>query len=200
MTAELASGFAEPVRHAQQGFRAALDALSRPGRVTHVAADGPTAPGLGPASTTLMLSLADFETPVWLGAGAAASGEYFRFHCGCPITRERGGAVIACLANPAEALPLADFELGSDKAPEASATLIIQVAALDDQGSFEFSGPGIDGVHRIGIQGLPTEWLRERAMLAPLFPRGVDIFLTSGNRLCGLPRTTTIKETPCMSR
>lgn len=200
MTADISPGFREPVRQAQQCFRAALDALSRPGRLTAVDGDGPAAPGLGQAATALLLSLADFETPVWLDSRAAVAGEYVRFHCGSPLTGQRSAAAIACCAKPADALPFTDFSLGTDLAPETSTTLIVEVSALCDGGRFAFSGPGVRDVHRLDIRGLPADWLAARAALAPLFPCGIDIFLTAGNRLCGLPRTTAVEEVPCTSR
>ena len=35
--------------------------------------------------------------------------------------------------------------------------------------------------------------MRNRAALAPLFPRGIDIVLTAGPSLAALPRTTRLE-------
>ena len=200
MTINLAVGFHEPVHQSQQAFRTALNALARPGRLSEVSPSGPTAPGLGQAATALMLTLADFETPVWLDESASLSSNYFRFHCGCPLTGQHQTAVIACLTKPETAPPLTEFSLGTDLAPELSTTLIIEVERLEQHGPLLLSGPGIRDVHRLAVDGLGTDWFDQRTALKPLFPRGLDMFLTAGNRLCGLPRTTTIKEAPCTSR
>ena len=62
----IAPGFADPVFDSQATFRAALDALARPGRVAALPPVlTPPAP-LNPATAALCLTLADLDTPLWL--------------------------------------------------------------------------------------------------------------------------------------
>jgi alpha-D-ribose 1-methylphosphonate 5-triphosphate synthase subunit PhnH len=107
---------------------------------------------------------------------------------------EPGRAVFAFAAAP-DRLPALDrFALGSDAYPDQGATLVIEVASLAADGGLMLAGPGVDGVARLGVAGLPDGFWAARAALAPLFPRGLDLILTAGDRLAAVPRTTLVRE------
>jgi alpha-D-ribose 1-methylphosphonate 5-triphosphate synthase subunit PhnH len=147
--------------------------------------------------------LVDFETAVWLDDATSGAAHFLRFHCNCAITGEQGRATFA-FARGFDTLPaLESFSLGTDEAPEASTTLVIEVDDLHTDGPLTLTGPGIERQHRIGVAGFDAGRIAERAALAELFPRGLDIFLTCGERVVGLPRTTrihTLRSEPCTSR
>jgi alpha-D-ribose 1-methylphosphonate 5-triphosphate synthase subunit PhnH len=188
----LTPGFADPVPAAQACFRALLDAMARPGQVRRLAAL-PEAPApLTPAAAATLLTLADADTPVWTDAGPAAE-QWIRFHAGCPPVADPGTAafLLATGAPPA----LAWLDAGTEEEPHRSATLILQVAALEEGSGWTLSGPGIETVHRLRVEGLPPEFAADRAASAAFFPRGVDIVLCAGTRLAALPRTARIEET-----
>jgi len=72
MTDTLLAGFSDTTLDSQRAFRAALDALSRPGRIVtmpDLLPDGAPVP-LMPATAALALALFDYETPVWLDEAA----------------------------------------------------------------------------------------------------------------------------------
>ena len=71
---------------------------------------------------------------------------------------------------------------------------IIFTRRLGEAGTLRLTGPGIEDSSRLGITGLKPGFWAERAALAPLFPRGLDLILTCGDRLAALPRTTIIEE------
>jgi len=192
--AGVVAGFADPVLDSQQAFRACLDALAHPGRVVDLGPGLPSVPGLHAAAGALLLALLDQDTSLWLspslaGGPVAAS---LRFHTGCLLAGAPGEADFALIGGPAELPPLDCFGAGSDEYPERSATLLVQVAAFQP-GGWRLAGPGIRGEARLSIAGLaadfPGQWERNCAR----FPRGVDLFLASGERLCGLPRTTRLE-------
>jgi alpha-D-ribose 1-methylphosphonate 5-triphosphate synthase subunit PhnH len=190
MTATLTAGFAEPVLDAQRCFRAVLDAMARPGRVQHLP-DLPAPPApLGAAAAAVLLTLADADTPVWLDAGAAAEA-WLRFHAGAPIVAapEDATFLLACGTPPA----LRDLAQGTEEEPHRSATLILQVAGLEEGAGWRLTGPGIEHAHRLRVTGLPegfaAAWQANRA----LFPRGIDLILCAGDRLAALPRTTALE-------
>jgi alpha-D-ribose 1-methylphosphonate 5-triphosphate synthase subunit PhnH len=189
-----APGFAEPVFAAQRMFRAALMALAHPGRIVSVdlALEAP-AP-LDVATTALGLALLDHETALWLDGKLQGAEAYFRFHCGNHVAASPGGAQFAMLADLHALPPLADFRQGSDEYPDESATLILQVDELAGDGPLQLSGPGIAGVTRLGIAGLDARFWLDWPANNAAFPRGVDVFFTCGSRLCGLPRTTTVRS------
>ena len=196
MTADsyLAPGFAEPVLAAQQTFRAALMALAHPGRIVTIDMALETPPMLDVATAALGLALLDHETPLWLDSRLQAAASYFRFHCGCPISPRPGAAHFAIIDDLKALPPLTEFRQGSDEYPDQSATLILQVGALVDDGPLQLSGPGIAGVTRLGVGGLNDGFWRDWPDNNAAFPRGVDVFFTSGSRLCGLPRTTKVRS------
>jgi alpha-D-ribose 1-methylphosphonate 5-triphosphate synthase subunit PhnH len=180
-------GFADPVLDAQATFRAVLEAMSRPGRVQAVVPPPELPPGLSPAAAAVLLTLVDAATPLRIAAGAEAEA-WARFHCGCPVVA--GGA--AFVLDPAAAL--LDLEAGTEEEPERGATLILEVAALEEGAGWRLTGPGIREAHRLRVAGAPAgfvaEWARNRAR----FPRGVDAILCAGTRLAALPRTVRIEE------
>jgi len=99
----------------------------------------------------------------------------------------------------ADALPPLDaFDLGSDEYPDRSATLVVEVAGLAAGKSggtaLTLSGPGIAGSAALTVDRLPDGFQAQRTALAPLFPRGLDVVLTCGDRLAALPRTTRAEE------
>jgi len=188
-------GFADPVDDAQRIFRKVLDALAHPGRIVAIDAPADLPPGpLGRAALGTALALLDFETPLWLDEAASAARAHLRFHCNCPKAETPGGASFAFLGDPAVLPTLDSFALGTDAYPDRSTTLVIEVRALADDGDLTLSGPGIEDRTRLGIEGLPAGFWAKRAALAPLFPCGIDLILTCGDRLAALPRTTRVEE------
>jgi alpha-D-ribose 1-methylphosphonate 5-triphosphate synthase subunit PhnH len=189
-----AAGFADPVDDAQLTFRAVLTALSEPGRVMTLPVTLETRLRVGPAALGLLLALADGDTPLWLDAAAAPAAGYLRFHTGAPILKHPGAARFALVADARHCPPFDAFELGSEEYPDRSATLIIEVARLVEAGNLVLSGPGIPERRGLTIEGLPRGFRAAWAANRALFPRGIDILLTCGDRLAGLPRSVALED------
>jgi alpha-D-ribose 1-methylphosphonate 5-triphosphate synthase subunit PhnH len=177
-------GFVEPTLDAQAAFRSALQALSRPGTLVKCER----------AAFALCLALLDHDTRVWLSPAAAMLAPSLRFHTGCPVAGRPEEADFLLVGSPAELPELARLGSGSDEAPHRSASVMIEVAQLRDDGGWKLSGPGIRGAARLHASGLDGGFAAQWVANGKRFPRGVDLFLCSGNRLCGLPRTTCIDE------
>ena len=112
----LTGGFADPAVDSARAFRAALDALGRPGRATAIPGPVPPAP-LSPAAAALLLTLADPDTAVWLAPELAPVAPWLVFHTGAPVTSERGTAAFG--AGSWEALmPLEAWAQGSPDYPD----------------------------------------------------------------------------------
>jgi alpha-D-ribose 1-methylphosphonate 5-triphosphate synthase subunit PhnH len=193
-------GFADAVLDSQHAFRAVLDAMAHPGRV--VALRGPAAPApLGPAAAAVCLTLLDLDTPVWLDAAAATADvvTFLRFHCGVPLVEAAAAARFALVADPARLPPLDAFDAGTDERPDLSATLVLQVDGLGEDGGQRLTGPGIEGEARLAVSDAPGLWELVRVN-ARRFPRGVDLILCAGGRLAALPRTTRVEGGRCTSR
>jgi alpha-D-ribose 1-methylphosphonate 5-triphosphate synthase subunit PhnH len=187
----LTPAFADPVLGAQGCFRALLEAMARPGRPQRIT--GPATPPapLGAAAAAALLTLADADTPVWTDAGAAAEA-WLRFHAGCPLVADpaAAGFLLATGTPPA----LATLAQGSEEEPHRSATLLLQVAGLQEGSGWRLTGPGIEREHRLRVQGLPADFTTQWAANRAGFPRGVDVVLCAGEWLAALPRTTRVEE------
>ena len=184
-------GFADPVAGAQQGFRAILAAMSRPGSL-HRAGVGLTPPAcLDPATASVLLTLTDGETSLWVDPALAASRGWIAFHCGTAFAAApaQAGFVLAC------ALPdLGAVNAGTDEGPEESATVIVQVAALGEGTGYRLSGPGLAAPSVFRVRGLPDGFIEIWRKNHALYPRGVDLVLCAGTQLAALPRSVRIEE------
>ena len=183
----LQGGFAAAPVQSAHAFRAALQALSCPGRICVVSGATPPAP-LSVAAGVLILTLCDGTTPVHL-AGAADCGvvrDWITFHTGAPIV----AAAAASLAiGTWDALqPATRFAVGTPDFPDRSATLIVEMPHLSASGP-SLSGPGIQQSAQLSL----PETAAFQANHA-LFPMGFDCFFTAGPQLAALPRSTCVKD------
>jgi alpha-D-ribose 1-methylphosphonate 5-triphosphate synthase subunit PhnH len=184
------AGFADPVLDAQRCFRVVLEAMARPGRVFRLPMALTPPPPLNLAAAALLLTLTDADTPVWLDAPEA--GDWLRFHAGCPLVAEPGQAGFALASGPMP--PLALLEAGTEEEPHRSATLLVQVRALEAGSGWRLTGPGIEHKHSLHVDGLPADFLGQWQANRARFPRGVDVVLCAGDALAALPRTVAIEE------
>jgi alpha-D-ribose 1-methylphosphonate 5-triphosphate synthase subunit PhnH len=186
-----APGWADPVHDAQQTFRGALEALSRPGRIQRIGAAIERV-ALGGAQARLLLALCDEDTPVWWQEPAPTLAQWLRFHTGARSVAEPAQAAFAVVTAPAELPELHRFRCGSLQAPEQGCTLLVEVPALRGGLALQARGPGIQDSVDIAVAGLPEGFWAEWQASHAAFPQGVDIFFTCGDALLGLPRTTRI--------
>lgn len=189
-------GFGDPVRGSQASFRAIMTAQSRPGLVQELADAPAPPPGLDAAAAAVLLTLADFETPVWLPpelAGGRAAA-WLRFHCGCPFVTSPREATFAA-ARAGDAPPLSAFHPGDAKYPDRSTTLILMCEAFDGGPPLVLTGPGVKGSVRIAPAGLAHDFPAQVEANGAAFQCGVDMLLTCGSRLIGLPRSTRVAAT-----
>ncbi|HLX81253.1 MAG TPA: phosphonate C-P lyase system protein PhnH [Burkholderiales bacterium] len=187
------SGFADPVLDSQVAFHGCRAVLATPGAVVRLGAGLESLGNLHAAASALLLVLLDQDTRLWLSPGAAADGAAasLKFHTGCSMAAFPREADFGLVAGTEELPPLESFSADSKEYPERSATVVLQVPAILESG-WRLTGPGIRDEVRLSVpalgDGFLSQWERNRAR----FPRGVDLYLSCGDRLCGLPRTTRI--------
>lgn len=193
-TAPLQSGFDNYVLDSQACFRAALQAMSRPGKPVELSTKAEAIGPLEPATVALCLTLMDVDTSVWLDPACRQHAEpapNLRFHCGCPLVDESSDARFGVLLDPAKSLLLERFHAGEDQYPDRSATLICQVDGLWGGPRVAVSGPGVDRRVILAAKGLPEDFESQWEANHASYPLGVDLFLTSCDCLVGLPRSVT---------
>lgn len=180
----LEGGFTDAPIEASHVFRAVMTAMARPAEIMRVQGALPPAP-LSPAAGAVLLTLCDPDTPVFLGAAhdREAVRDWITFHTGAPL-------VEACRAMFAfgtwEDLPRAEFPLGSAEYPDRSATLIVEVATLENEGQ-TLRGPGIRDTAQLSLP--ETAFFAQNTAI---FPLGLDFIFTCGARLAALPRSTRV--------
>lgn len=191
----LSVGFDEPVGDSQAVFRRILDATAHPGRIVAVPPDilPEKDVGLSCAAAALALALLDLDTPVWLGADLADAGSFLRFHCGTRLVDSPSESRFAFVSDIQRLPALTEFDMGTPDFPERSTTLVIEVPDLADARGLELRGPGIRTSSHLRVGGVPDDFWHRRAVLAPLFPLGIDLVFTCGQRLAVLPRTTFVE-------
>jgi alpha-D-ribose 1-methylphosphonate 5-triphosphate synthase subunit PhnH len=196
-TEALTGGFAEPVFHAQRVFKLMMDAMARPGTIQVVSPHAAPPAPLGIAAGAIALTLCDHDTPVWLSAGLVKSTvpQWLGFHSGAPVTPEKAEARFAFVESGASLSSFGLFAAGTQEYPDRSTTLVIELADLEGGRGLALMGPGIKSVTDVAPLGLPDAFLRLWTENRALFPRGIDIVFTSGNRFLCLPRTTKITAT-----
>tara|TARA_R110000737_G_scaffold302208_1_gene309302 strand:+ start:349 stop:930 length:582 start_codon:yes stop_codon:yes gene_type:complete len=183
-TEALTGGFSDAPRQSARAFRAALEAIARPGS-TYVLQEMGDAPApVSRAAATLLLVLCDPETPLHLAADydTEALRGWVTFHTGAPLVSADKAMFV--LGNW-RALDLSALSLGTAEYPDRSATVIVD-------GAFD----GVDVALRgPGIKGVTQSRLPEVAMFqdnAAQFPLGLDFYFTSGAKLSALPRSTKV--------
>jgi alpha-D-ribose 1-methylphosphonate 5-triphosphate synthase subunit PhnH len=169
--------------------------LSRPGVVVELEAPLPDLPGLFAATAAIATTLFEQDTRVWLSptVDCASVRKYLRGHTGCIVVAEPTLADFAIIARPGELPPFGSFSCGTQADPKSSTTLIVQLDGLEGEGPLRLEGPGIPGAINLAARGLGAAFVLQWNQNARLAPRGIDILLTCGRRLCVLPRTMRIE-------
>lgn len=192
----IGAGFSDPVFQSQGAFRALLAALSEPG-VTCDLDDAIVPPaGLEAATAVALLTLADYETPIWLPAALrnGPAGAWLRFHCGAALVDDPTRAAFAVIDGAVAEPKLAAFNAGDDQFPDRSTTVLVQCAGFAGGDAVTLEGPGIAGQRSIALTGLRPGFWAEVEDNAALYPLGVDLLLVHGAQVLGLPRSTQIVE------
>lgn len=190
---KLTPGFLDPVFDSQAVFRTAMSATAYPGRVFRIGPFLAPPPPLGGATAALCLTVADFETMLYVDALSPEVLAWLRFHCGAPVSPDADDARFGLITDPSTMPKFTRFNAGDVEYPDRSTTLIIQVPSLTDGPVTSWSGPGIKNCITPGIAGLPEWFWPDWDLGMELYPRGIDVFFTSGAEVIGLPRTIKVE-------
>jgi alpha-D-ribose 1-methylphosphonate 5-triphosphate synthase subunit PhnH len=188
-----ALAFADPTFESQAAFRRLMRAMSAPGTLLSCGeALAPPTP-LARAAAAALLTLADFETPLWIAPSfPRAVGDYLAFHSGAPRAAAPDKAAFALVDLAADGLDLARFAQGTAEYPDRSTTIIAQAESFDAGPRLRLSGPGIKGEATLAVSPLPNDFVAQWAANRAGFPLGVDLIFVVDARIAALPRSTTI--------
>jgi len=190
------AGLQNPVDDGQRIFRSVLDAMAHPGKIVSLNPVQDAPAPLNRATAAVCLSLVDFETSLWTDPKIAASGAaitHLRFHCGCPFTTNPGDAHTALVSEMKMLANLPDFCVGTDERPDLSTTVIVQVPGFERRAGRRLTGPGIQTVTPLHVQGADAAFWKVIQANTQIFPRGVDFILTTDEDIVCLPRTTRVE-------
>jgi alpha-D-ribose 1-methylphosphonate 5-triphosphate synthase subunit PhnH len=189
-----ALAFANPVFESQATFRSVLHAMASPGRIVETGEALAPPPPLGRAAAAALLTLADFETPLWIAPSFAGSevGTYLKFHTGAPLAAAPENAAFALADAENDVLDFKSFSQGTPEYPDRSTTLILQVRRLASGAGLRLVGPGVRGSAELDVAPLPADFLAQWAANHASFPLGIDLILAAGSRLAALPRSVAV--------
>jgi alpha-D-ribose 1-methylphosphonate 5-triphosphate synthase subunit PhnH len=187
----LEGGFSDPVLDSQGVFRALMDAMARPARVTRIRADVAPPLALGAAAGAIACTLIDTDTLYWLDPSLddEALHRWLAFHTGARHANTMADAAFAFVGTPLSMPAFDCFAQGSQEYPDRSATLILQLESLEGGKPLTFEGPGINGRATVAPRGLPVDFAEQWRANGKRFPRGIDLVLTAGDALACLPRS-----------
>lgn len=190
----LMTAFTLPVQDAQQSFRRLLKAMSEPGVIVALHSLTQGWSPLNIASTSVLLTLADNDTPVWIAEALEneTASQNIRFHINSPLSPTPERAQFAVANEAISSAQLNALAQGTDVAPDTSATLILQVSSLSGGRMLRLTGAGIAEERMIAPQ-LPDCVIHELTERPHPFPLGIDLLLTCGDRLLAIPRTTHVE-------
>ncbi|QRM33228.1 phosphonate C-P lyase system protein PhnH [Microvirga sp. VF16] len=194
-TSGIQPGFTNPIFDSQDTFRRILDAYAYVGRPQTLGSEATAVGPLNPGTVSACLTLADFETPVWLDSRSNHGDvrNFLGFHCGTPFVDGAGEAAFAIVADPTTMPRLAEFHLGTELEPQTATTIVVQVPSFTGGPSVRWRGPGIQHEVSAAIEGLPSWFWEEWQLNQDCYPIGVDVLFTAGNAIIALPRSISVE-------
>ena len=185
----LEGGFSNAPVESSHAFRTALRVMAQPGTVETVTGAAPPV-GLSVAAGTLLLTLCDHDTPIYLAKDMDTQPirDWLTFHTGAPFVDAE--AAMFAIGSWDNLGPITRFAIGTPQYPDRSTTLIVEGA-----GSIEarLRGPGIETFAQMVLPDIEPFQLN-----TALFPLGCDFYFTDGDQISALPRTTQVEAMPCM--
>jgi alpha-D-ribose 1-methylphosphonate 5-triphosphate synthase subunit PhnH len=186
--------FANYVFDSQRTFRELLQAMARPASPRPLPVLPPSPAPITPAAMAILLTLCDATTSVWLQQPEEEAISHLRFHAGLRLAERPEDADFALITDPASMPSLERFARGDLRYPDRSASLIVQVDGFRTEGGARFAGPGIREIETLTVDGLSSDFWRQRAELAAQLPLGIDLYFVAAQHVVGLPRTTRLLE------
>ena len=191
LPAEARPGLSDLVHDSQRIFRSVMDALARPAEPRALTGCPAACHGLSPEAAAILLTLADYDTPVWLDPRLAADHEiaaYLRFHTGARIITDPATATFAVITDVAAMPALETFTQGTPEDPDRSTTLIVQADEISATGPL-FHGPGLPAPVRFSFSPCPVAFASQWLLNTSRFPLGIDLVVVAPGQVAAMPRS-----------
>ncbi len=114
-----------------------------------------------------------------------------RFHSGAPLSATAQEVCFALFDEQLQAADLQALPHGTEISPEFGATVVVQLAELENGAALRLTGPGIESQRLIAPRLPPA--LLDYLVNRPQRPAGAGYLLTCGDRLLAIPRTTRVE-------
>ncbi|HBI09577.1 MAG TPA: phosphonate C-P lyase system protein PhnH [Franconibacter pulveris] len=179
---------------AQHSFRRLLKAMSEPGVIVSLSQVSHGWQPLGIATSSLLLTLTDDATPVWLAAPFANDRvrQNLRLHTGAPLCDAPEQAQFAVADETLHAEALMALSQHNASACGTGVTLIMQVASLSGGRMLRLTGAGIAEERMVAPQ-LPQSVIHMLDEFPHALSLGLDLILSCGDRLLAIPRAAHVE-------
>lgn len=195
----------DEVFDSQKIFRVLMDSMSRPGKISRLAAHSfAAAPeGFNPYVLSVLKTLCDNNVSIAVGdEGNREWHRYLEINTNA-VAEQVKEADYVVFRGDTYTDSFAQLNPGTLEFPQDSATAVISVTGLS--GAEEaaeqapdcvliMAGPGIKDKITVRVRGLDRQYIAAFAEHRVIFPLGVDVILadTAGNVAC-IPRTTSVE-------
>jgi len=182
------------VQDAQHSCRRLLKAMSEPGVIVALHQLKHGWQPLNLATTSVLLTLADKDTLVWLSNPLHNDFviQNLRLHTRATLAEQPQLATLTLADETLSAVELDALFAAAAAQLATRITLIVQVSGLSGGRMLRLTGPGIHEERMIAPQ-LPHCIVHALADRLHAIPLGIDLLLTHGERLLALPRDTHIE-------
>lgn len=172
-------------------FRRLLQASANPGKIidcSDIASQAKTLLPINPLLELVIKTVTDVETSVYFEDDKLAKRLSGLTHTNI-VPADQADFIVIPTGASVEVIDQA--KVGSLIAPHESATIILEVEALEPDGVITMTGPGIETSQDLGISSL--SWLDGFIKKNCEFPCGIDIFLIDqAYQLVAMLRTTKV--------
>jgi alpha-D-ribose 1-methylphosphonate 5-triphosphate synthase subunit PhnH len=199
----------DEVFHGQRHFRSLLDTMARPGTIASLERVDVAPPaGLNAATALAAFALLNSDVSFHIVGMDEGVARYITANTRAqPASIERADFIVAD-GDAAASDALEGAGCGTLAYPDASATIVIQVAALSstpiaDALCVTIEGPGVRDTSTVWIRRLDADLLLALQARNAEFPLGIDALVTCADeitnelRVLGLPRTARLTWTAC---
>jgi alpha-D-ribose 1-methylphosphonate 5-triphosphate synthase subunit PhnH len=182
--------FTPAARRAQAVFRAALQALARPGQISTFPEGADFPVGAARHAYALLLALADQEVTLAVTGADEPTTRFASLGTGSRLVPVPQAEYLLAVEDPGALL--LQLHRGTLETPEDGATAIIAVEELGGEGlRLRLAGPGIPGTNTLAVRGISPATVAARNEACQDYPLGIDLFLVDREGRCvGIPRTT----------